>query len=38
MWIVKIALQRPYTFVVLAIVIVLLGGYAIGVPNRLAID
>jgi multidrug efflux pump subunit AcrB len=29
MWIVKIALQRPYTFIVLAIMIVLLGGYAI---------
>jgi multidrug efflux pump subunit AcrB len=29
MWIVKIALQRSYTFIVLAIVIVLLGGYAI---------
>jgi multidrug efflux pump subunit AcrB len=29
MWIVKIALQRPYTFIVLAIIIVLLGGYAI---------
>ena len=27
MWIVKIALQRPYTFIVLAIIIVLLGGY-----------
>ena len=29
MWIVKIALQRSYTFIVLAISIVLLGGYAI---------
>jgi multidrug efflux pump subunit AcrB len=29
MWIVKVALQRPYTFIVLAIVIVLLGGYSI---------
>src|ERR1700683_2184789 len=29
MWIVKVALQRPYTFIVLAIIIVLLGGYAI---------
>ncbi len=29
MWIVKVALQRPYTFIVLAIMIVLLGGYAI---------
>jgi multidrug efflux pump subunit AcrB len=29
MWIVKIALQRSYTFIVLAIVIVLLGGFAI---------
>src|SRR5579862_8004821 len=29
MWIVKIALQRSYTFIVLAIMIVLLGGYAI---------
>jgi CzcA family heavy metal efflux pump len=29
MWIVKIALQRSYTFIVLAILIVLLGGYAI---------
>jgi multidrug efflux pump subunit AcrB len=29
MWIVKIALQRSYTFIVLAIIIVLLGGYAI---------
>jgi multidrug efflux pump subunit AcrB len=29
MWIVKIALQRSYTFFVLAIIIVLLGGYAI---------
>jgi multidrug efflux pump subunit AcrB len=29
MWIVKIALQRSYTFIVLAIIIVLLGDYAI---------
>ena len=29
MWIVKIALERSYTFIVLAIIIVLLGGYAI---------
>jgi multidrug efflux pump subunit AcrB len=29
MWIVRVALQRPYTFIVLAIMIVLLGGYAI---------
>src|SRR6202790_198168 len=29
MWSVKIALQRSYTFIVLAIIIVLLGGYAI---------
>jgi multidrug efflux pump subunit AcrB len=29
MWIVKVALRRPYTFIVLAIMIVLLGGYAI---------
>src|SRR5277367_1707793 len=29
MWIVKIALKRSYTFIVLAIIIVLLGGYAI---------
>jgi multidrug efflux pump subunit AcrB len=29
MWIVKVALQRPYTFIVLAIVIVLLGVYSI---------
>ena len=29
MWIVKIALRRPYTFIVLAIMIVLLGGYAL---------
>src|SRR6202041_20730 len=30
MWIVKIALQRSYTFIVLALIIVLLGGYAMG--------
>ena len=29
MWIVRIALHRPYTFIVLAIVILLLGGLAI---------
>jgi CzcA family heavy metal efflux pump len=29
MWIVKVALQRPYTFVMLAVLIVLMGGYAI---------
>src|SRR5579863_126423 len=29
MWIVKVALQRPYTFIVLAILILLLGAYAI---------
>jgi CzcA family heavy metal efflux pump len=29
MWIVKVALQRPYTFITLAALIVLLGGYAI---------
>jgi multidrug efflux pump subunit AcrB len=29
MWIVKIALKRPYTFIMLAILIVLMGGYAI---------
>ena len=29
MWIVRVALQRPYTFIVLALLIVLLGGYAI---------
>ena len=29
MWIVRIALQRPYTFVVLAVLIVLMGGYSI---------
>ena len=29
MWIVKIALQRPYTFIVMAILIVLLGGFSI---------
>lgn len=29
MWIVRIALQRPYTFIVLAVLIVLLGGVAI---------
>jgi multidrug efflux pump subunit AcrB len=29
MWIVKIALRRPYTFIMLAVLIVLMGGYAI---------
>jgi multidrug efflux pump subunit AcrB len=29
MWIVKVALQRPYTFIMLAFLIVLMGGYAI---------
>jgi multidrug efflux pump subunit AcrB len=29
MWIVKVALQRPYTFMMLAVLIVLMGGYAI---------
>jgi len=29
MWIVRLALRRPYTFIVLAIVIMLLGGFAI---------
>src|SRR6201746_1465638 len=29
MWIVKVALQRPYTFIVLALLIVLLGVFAI---------
>ena len=29
MWIVKLALRRPYTFVVMAIVILLLGGFTI---------
>jgi multidrug efflux pump subunit AcrB len=29
MWIVNVALRRPYTFIVLAMMIVLLGGYAI---------
>jgi multidrug efflux pump subunit AcrB len=29
MWIVKVALQRPYTFLMLALLIVLMGGYAI---------
>ncbi|HEY3786059.1 MAG TPA: efflux RND transporter permease subunit [Steroidobacteraceae bacterium] len=35
MWIVKVALQRPYTFIVLAIVIFLLGTFAIA---RTAVD
>ena len=29
MWIVRVALQRPYTFIMLAVLIVLLGGYSI---------
>jgi hypothetical protein len=29
MWIVKVALQRPYTFIMLALLIVFMGGYAI---------
>ncbi len=29
MWIVKVALQRPYTFIMLALLIVLMGGYSI---------
>src|SRR3984893_543866 len=29
MWIVKVALQRPYTFIILAVLIVLMGTYAI---------
>ena len=29
MWIVRVALQRPYTFIMLAVLIVLMGGYAI---------
>ncbi len=29
MWIVKVALQRPYTFIMLAVLIMLMGGYAI---------
>ncbi len=28
MWIVRVALQRPYTFIMLAVLIVLMGGYA----------
>src|SRR5580700_8727884 len=35
MWIVKVALQRPYTFIMLAVLIVLMGGYAI---NNTATD
>ena len=30
MWLVRIALKRPYTFVVMALVIVILGGFTIG--------
>jgi len=29
MWIVRVALQRPYTFIMLAVLIVFMGGYAI---------
>jgi len=29
MWIVRVALQRPYTFIMLAVLIVLMGGYSI---------
>ena len=29
MWIVRVALQRPYTFIMLAVLIMLMGGYAI---------
>src|SRR6202051_867293 len=29
MWIVKVALQRPYSFIMLALLILLMGGYAI---------
>ena len=29
MWIVRVALQRPYTFIMLALLIVLMGVYAI---------
>jgi CzcA family heavy metal efflux pump len=29
MWIVRVALQRPYTFIMLALLIVLMGGYSI---------
>ncbi len=29
MWIVRVALQRPYTFLMLAVLIVLMGGYAL---------
>src|SRR3569833_1241686 len=35
MWIVKVALQRPYTFIVLAILILLMGLFAI---SRTAVD
>ena len=35
MWIVKVALQRPYTFIVLAILILLMGLFAIA---RTAVD
>jgi CzcA family heavy metal efflux pump len=34
MWIVRIALQRPYTFIVLALLIVLMGVYTIGRTAR----
>ena len=29
MWIVRVALQRPYTFIMLAVLIVLMGAYSI---------
>ena len=29
MWIVRLALRRPYTFVVMAVLIAILGGYSI---------
>src|SRR5580658_8030861 len=35
MWIVRVALQRPYTFIMLAVLIMLMGGYAI--PNTAVI-
>jgi multidrug efflux pump subunit AcrB len=34
MWIVRVALQRPYTFIMLAVLIVLMGGYAISTRRR----
>ena len=30
MWIVRLALRRPYTFVIMALLITILGGVAIG--------